>query len=178
MIARKKSFKDSGFVVAGRVRRAWGTARQLAVDWNNGSCPVEVGADNVYLKAKGEDFLSKFVIAIDHSHGSLSIVTLKGLSSRSEAERYRGSNIWVEKGKLPLLREGEYYAYQLLEMRVETNQGEYLGNISEIFPTGSNDVYVVRNGAEELLIPATQDVVKKVDIKAGLMTIELIEGLI
>jgi 16S rRNA processing protein RimM len=52
-----------------------------------------------------------------------------------------------------------------------------LGTIREIIQTGSNDVYVVRDDNHELLIPAIQDVVREIDVAAGVMKIELIDGL-
>lgn len=177
MVIRKKSVDDR-FVVVGRVRRAWGVKGQLSVDWYDGSCPVKIGCDNIFLESKGAGTLSGFVISGDRPHGDHSVITLEGLSAPEEALEFRGSEIWVEKDKLPGLKNNEFYTYQLIEMRVETADGEYLGEIAEIISTGSNDVYVVRNGEREIMIPAVDDVVKKVDVAAKIMVVELIEGLI
>lgn len=164
-------------VVAGRVRRAWGIKGQLSVDWTNGSCPVEVGSGFIYLKIPGEGAPKKFVLMVDHFHSGCNVISLKGLTSRTEAERYKGLEIWVEKGELPELKDNEFYSYQLLGMRVETTVGEHLGEIVQIFSTGSNDVYVVKKDSTEILLPAISDVVKKIDVEGKLMIIELIEGL-
>jgi len=43
--------------------------------------------------------------------------------------------------------------------------------------TGANDVYQIKNGDEEYLIPAIPDVVVKTDIEGGKMLIRPIEGL-
>ena len=43
--------------------------------------------------------------------------------------------------------------------------------------TGSNDVYIVRNGKKELLLPAIDWVVKEVDLEGNRLTFEFIEGL-
>ncbi|HON57877.1 MAG TPA: ribosome maturation factor RimM, partial [bacterium] len=69
--------------------------------------------------------------------------------------------------------------YQLEGLKVYTTDNEYLGEISEILELPANDVYVVqRENHRELLIPAIDDVVKKIDINSGVMIIELLEGLI
>ena len=63
--------------------------------------------------------------------------------------------------------------------QVRYNKNEYLGKIEDVFPTGSNDVYVVKdNLGKQILIPAIADVVKEVDLKNKKMTINLIPGLI
>jgi 16S rRNA processing protein RimM len=51
--------------------------------------------------------------------------------------------------------------------------GRKLGTIRQIIETGSNDVYVVQEGREELLIPALADVVREVDLERRLMVVDL-----
>jgi 16S rRNA processing protein RimM len=60
---------------------------------------------------------------------------------------------------------------------VLTEEGEPLGTIRAVFPTGSNDVYVCSGGEREILLPAISEVVRKVDIQKGLMTVRLLKGL-
>jgi len=50
-----------------------------------------------------------------------------------------------------------------------------LGTLEEIIETGSNDVYVVRRGREEILVPAIEEVVRDVDLQRRLMTVDLPE---
>ena len=69
--------------------------------------------------------------------------------------------------------------YSLNKYIVYSDKTEYLGKIEDVFPTGSNDVYVVKdNLGKQILIPAIADVVKEVDLKNKKMTINLIPGLI
>lgn len=178
MLGGCKSFEGDDYVVSGRIRRAFGVKGELLVEWNNGASPVKAGGGSVYLERRGAEGLGEFPIISDRRHGRYNVVLLGGIDSREDAEAFKGSRIWVKKDTLQILGDGEYYAYQLIEMRVETTDGEYLGKIKKIFPTGSNDVYVVRDGGRELLIPAISDVVKEVDIEKGVMKIWLIEGLI
>ena len=62
-------------------------------------------------------------------------------------------------------------------MRVTTEDGEDLGEIQEILETGSNDVYIIRNETGELLIPATAQVIRQVDLAANAMQVRLPDGL-
>lgn len=77
----------------------------------------------------------------------------------------------------PQLPQGEYFHYQLMGLRVMTEEGEELGEISEIIETGSNDVYVVSGGRGELLLPAISQVVREVDLTHQTMVVRLLEGL-
>ena len=69
----------------------------------------------------------------------------------------------------------------LIGLSVYTIDGDCLGRIDSIIPTGSNDVYVVKNmvdGKEnEVLIPALESVVVEVDLNREIMRVDLPEGL-
>ena len=72
----------------------------------------------------------------------------------------------------------EFYWYQLQGLRVKTEDGIYLGILEEVIPTGSNDVFVVRKEGKEILIPATDEVVARINPQEKLMVIHPLEGLL
>ncbi len=63
-------------------------------------------------------------------------------------------------------------------MDVVTDDGRLLGRVETILPTGSNDVYLVQGSGGEWLIPATEEVIVRVDRDKGQMVIHPIEGLL
>jgi 16S rRNA processing protein RimM len=105
------------------------------------------------------------------------LIKLRDVSTRTDAEKLRGQTLYVPDDEAVVLDEGTYFWHQIIGLDVRTIDGEALGRIVEILPTGSNDVYVVRSGAGELLIPAIKDVVRNVDLDQRVMTVELIDGL-
>ena len=77
------------------------------------------------------------------------------------------------------LEEGTYYIVDMIGMDVYTDEGEKLGNIEDIFNTGSNDIYVVKSElGKQILLPAISDVVKNIDMENKKMVVHLISGLI
>ncbi len=62
-------------------------------------------------------------------------------------------------------------------MQVETEDGEYLGKIVDVYLLPANDVYVVKQGDKEILLPAIEDVIKKVDLDRGNLVVIRIGGL-
>ena len=102
-------------------------------------------------------------------------VQFVGIDDRTEAEGLRGKEL-----KAPAqtaLAEGSFYRHDIIGLEVRDLAGQPLGLVADIFPTGSNDVYVVRGDQGELLLPATDEVVRSIDLDAGVMQVELIEGL-
>ena len=72
---------------------------------------------------------------------------------------------------------GRYFEFQIIGLRVCTIYGELLGTVVEVIETGANDVYVVRDSSSEILIPATKQIVLKIDLDKSVMTVKLIPGL-
>jgi 16S rRNA processing protein RimM len=105
------------------------------------------------------------------------ILQLKGIEKIEEAEPLMGKEIFVEKEALPRLEEGEYYWVDILGMKVETREGKRIGKVKEIFPTGANDVYVVEGKRGEIFLPATEEVIQRIDLKRGVMEVVRMEGL-
>ncbi|MBS5864517.1 MAG: 16S rRNA processing protein RimM [Clostridium sp.] len=131
----------------------------------------------VYIQLKNE--LKKVKIEQVRYNKNQVLLKLGGIDSIEEAEKYRNFYLKTEKESQEDLGEDTYYIVDLIGLDVYSDKNEYLGKIEDVFPTGSNDVYVVKdNLGKQILIPAITDVVKKVDLKNKKMTINLIPGLI
>lgn len=131
----------------------------------------------VYIQLKNE--LKKVKIEQVRYNKNQVLLKLEGIDSIEEAEKYRNFYLKTEKESQEDLGEDTYYIVDLIGLDVYSDKNEYLGKIEDVFPTGSNDVYVVKdNLGKQILIPAIADVVKKVDLKNKKMIINLIPGLI
>jgi 16S rRNA processing protein RimM len=104
------------------------------------------------------------------------IVKFSGVDTLDLAQRLNNENICIREDAVEGLPEDQYYHFQLLGIKVTTNDGRHLGTLTEILTTGSNDVYVVK-GEEEVLVPAISDVVVSVDVVSGEMIVDLPTGL-
>lgn len=102
---------------------------------------------------------------------------LDGIENSDTAELLVGCHVLISSDKLEALPEGEYYWRDIIGLEVHTEDGKMLGKIEHIIATGSNDVYVCTGGEREILIPAIEDVIKKIDLSEGIMIVELLEGL-
>jgi len=105
------------------------------------------------------------------------LLKLGGYEGREQAATLRGKLIYVPLEEAMPLEEDEYYLYQVLGLQVWTTEGEFLGRVDEVLSTRCNDVYLVSDGAQEVLIPAISSVVKEVDLDGGRLIVRLMEGL-
>lgn len=131
---------------------------------------------NVFLKQKGN--LKEYSIEkVGYSKNQV-IIKFKGVNTVEEAETLRNAYIVVDREIFGELPEGVYYIADLLGLDVYTEDGTLLGKVDDIFSTGSNDVYVVKDElGKQKLLPGIDEVIKQIDIESGKIIVNLIEGL-
>lgn len=133
--------------------------------------------ESIYVQKKNE--LIEFKIEAVKYAKQMVLLKLEGINDIDSAEALRNLYIKVSRDALPELQENSYYIVDLLECEVVTVAGEFLGKMDDIFSTGSNDVYVVKNEeGKQILLPAIKEVIKNIDIPNKKITVKLMEGLI
>ena len=133
--------------------------------------------DEIYIKVKKD--LQSFIIEDVKYSKNLVLLKLKGIDDINSAENYKNCYIEIPRSKAVELPEDSYFIVDLIGVNVYTDEGEELGNIIDVFSTGANDIYVVKNElGKQVLLPAIGDVIKQVDIQNKKMVVHLIKGLI
>jgi 16S rRNA processing protein RimM len=159
------------FITIGEVLGAWGL---------KGACRVRPLTDFPERFEPGENV---FIDGEARTIGTSSwqkdavIITLPGIETPEAAAKLRRKGLEIPRSELKKLSRGQYYQFEIIGLEVSTTSGTLLGKVTSILNCG-NDVYVVKGEGKEILIPATRDVVKNIDLKSGKMLIEPIEGLI
>ena len=103
------------------------------------------------------------------------LLKLEGIDDITEAEKYKNFYIKISKENAVELEKNSYFIVDIIGCQVYTDENEYLGNVVDVFQTGSNDVYTLKNSeGKEILIPAIKEVIKNVDIKNKKIVSELI----
>jgi 16S rRNA processing protein RimM len=159
------------FIPIARVVAPWGIHGEVKAESLTDFSDRFACGETVYLQGR--------TVTIESSRyrGNTVILKLDTIDSRNAAELIRGACLEVPVTELKPLPKGEYYRFQLLGLEVQSTEGRLLGTISNIIPTGSNDVYEISSDTGVFLIPATDEVIKSIDIDKGRMIIEILKGL-
>jgi 16S rRNA processing protein RimM len=107
------------------------------------------------------------------------VAKLESVESRDDAERIKNCDISIQTEQLPTLAGDDFYWRDLIGMQVETLEGYQLGEVKELFETGSNDVMLVKArsndafGQKERMLPFIREsVIKAVDMQARTITVD------
>lgn len=131
----------------------------------------------VYIKNKSQ----KYELEIEEVkyHKNMVLIKFKGIDKVEDAESLRNSYILVNRKDEKDLDEGTYYIVDLLGLDVYTDEDELLGKLEDIYNTGSNDIYVVKNElGKQILLPAIKDVIKEINIENRKIIVHIINGLL
>ena len=108
-------------------------------------------------------------------HGRF-VVKLVGVDSIEHAEKIIGAELKIAESSLPAPLEGSYYTFQLRGCKVYAD-GQCIGEVTDIIEGGGTQTLQVGAGRDETLIPFAEPIVKKIDVAARRIDVELPEGL-
>jgi 16S rRNA processing protein RimM len=128
--------------------------------------------NKVYVK-NGELIIEK-----SRPQKNMYIIKFEGFDNINDVLQFKDQFLEIDKGQLTPLEEGEYYIFDIVDCQVYDDSNNLLGVVTSVFPTGSNDVYVVKGVDKEYLIPAIEQVISSVDIENKKIVITPIEGLL
>ena len=168
----------TAFISIGQIVNTHGTKGEVKVKVFSDSIDRFESVKQVYLAPGGnpEDRRLLTVTGLRY-HKDTVLLTFREIGSMSQAEGLKNAFLQVPEEDLPPLPEGRYYIYQLEGLSVWEKDVCY-GRLTEVLQPGSNDVYVVKDGSREILIPALKSVIREVDLEKGRMEVELPEGLL
>jgi 16S rRNA processing protein RimM len=109
--------------------------------------------------------------------GDAFLVKLAGVDAAHQAQQLAGAPLHVSSEEASPLPEGQFYIDDVIGLEVLTTDGQRLGHVAEVLRTGANDVYVVRGGKSEILVPAIRDVVAELAPHRGRMVVRMMSGL-
>ena len=132
--------------------------------------------EKVYLRTRKED-IPLTVKSVRYQKNNL-IVKFAEYDDINDIEQYKNCVLCARRSELGELPEGSYYIVDLIGLEVLTEDGERIGEISDVYNTGANDIYEVkREGKKALLLPVIDQVVKEVDINNGKVIVNIMDGL-
>ncbi len=112
-------------------------------------------------------------------HKDMVLLKVKGIDDMNEAEKVKGLYLKIDRKNAKKLPKDTYFIADLLGLEVYSDREELLGKVDDIFRTGANDVYVVKDEkGKQLLLPSIPEVIKEIDLEKEKIIVHLLKGLV
>ncbi len=110
-------------------------------------------------------------------HNNMVILKLEGVTDVNSALAMRNAVLYIDR-KDANLPEGSFFLADLMGMEVrDAESGAVLGKIADVLTLPANNVYVVRGGEREWMIPAVDEFIAEINLDEDYMRVNLMEGL-
>lgn len=157
-------------VLVGRVKGRWDKASLRIVPFSD--APGRFGAGAKLCAEKGKE---RLLLEVQSSRAKDGVwICDCGLASGEIADRLIGAELFIDRSMRPQPEDGGFYVDELFGMRVVSESGIEMGEITEVLETPSNDVYVT----PKAMIPAHPDFIVSRDMEARVLVVRDVPGLL
>lgn len=158
------------FLEAGKIVNTHGIRGEVKIQPWADSPEFLCGFKTLYIDGKPVKVLSA------KAHKSNVIAQLEGIDIVDDAIRLKNKTVSINRDDAAL-EDGAHFITDLIGLAaIDVSTGKELGKITDIIPLTPNNVYVI-TGTREILVPAVPEFVKSIDIGAGRVMFQLIEGM-
>ena len=159
------------YLEAGKIVNTHGIAGEVKIlPWAD-SPDFLLDFDTLYIDGKPVRLLSGRV------HKNCVLARLEGVEDVNAAMRLRDKIVSIDREDVEL-EEGAFFLADLMGLEVrDADTGAVLGRIEDILTPPAHNVYVVRGGEREHLIPAVPAFIEETNVDDGFLRVRLIEGM-
>lgn len=163
-------------VAVGAISKTHGLRGELTV--------VPYLPDPTYYERIGDFYISKGDSLTEvklervREKGDFLLLKFFGFDTIESVERFKGALIVADRESIGKAPEGEYFHFDLIGLRAIGGNGEELGPIEDVIDTRGGQIFVINRGGEEFLFPVAPELVKEIDLDEGVITLNLLEGMI
>ena len=131
----------------------------------------------VFIDVHGE--LIPFVIlGLQFKSSNTAYVTLEDVTDEEQASALVNCDLYLPVSFLPPLSGNKFYYHEVIGFSViDVNHGN-IGKISAVNDHGPQAIFIIQFESKEILIPVTDEIIKKIDRKNKTMEVETPDGLI
>ena len=129
-----------------------------------------------YLDTRKE--LIRFEVSNVRFFKNMVILKMKGIDNINDIEKYKGSDLLINREQAVELEEGEYFICDIIGARVIADDEDF-GVVKDVLQTGANDVYVIkRHSGEEVLFPVIPECILDIDVDNKVVKAHIMPGLL
>lgn len=105
------------------------------------------------------------------------VIKIKGIDHINDIEKFKDKDIYINRSQAGDVEEDEHFIIDLIGLKVVDEAGQKVGTLKDILTNYAQDIYVIKTGGEDILVPGVKDFIKEINVKDGFVKIHRMEGL-
>jgi 16S rRNA processing protein RimM len=162
-------------ICVGAITGAFGVAGEVRLKSFCADAPAIADYGPVETKDGARSFTIKLTRPVAGGLGA----RLSGVSTKEEADALKGTELYVDRARLPKLSDDEFYYSDLIGLEVRDTGGVLLGQVIAVHDHGAGDILEISGAGRKsaLMLPFTRAIVPTVDLGSGRVIVDMPEGL-
>jgi len=165
------------FVCIGKVLRPVGVEGAIKIQNYSDVADRFDNLEDIFIGPTTDLAIPYAVESVEY-RGNNIVLQLIDHESIEAVKHLQGLFCYMPKSAQEPLGEDEYYVDDLLGLDIQNTDNKIIGVVKDIIQSPANDVLVIDNGGNEVLLPMVGEFIQKVDIAAGVIIINPVEGII
>ena len=169
------------WLLVGRVGKTHGVMGEVKV-WPETDDPARFESlETVYVGPDRERAAPRAVESVRYQQrkgGVAVVLKLEGTDTLDDAATLRNALVFADADALPPLDDDEFFLHDLIGLHVVSPEGEALGTVKDVMEMPAHPVCIVaRPGKPDAMLPLIPAFIEDVDLDAGTLVADVIEGL-
>ncbi len=156
------------YIPVGRVVAAHGVKGEIKFRYYNDAGAVSLEYPSYFFERDGTYI--ELVPTSIRRQKDLFIIAFKGLRAMEQVGPLLKKELHVAEKDLPALEEDEYYDFQLVGLRVVTEEDRVVGTVRDVMHTRANAILVIE-GVGEVLVPMTEKHIAEINRENGFVRV-------
>ena len=132
--------------------------------------------ESVLIDINGE--LVPFFIEKSLLQGNKLRVQLEGITHEDQTPHLIGRELFLPLSFLPPLEDSQFYFHEIIGFTAQDEKLGVLGQITDVLDQSVQSLFVIQNSDKEILVPAIDPFIVKIDKAQKIMYLQTPEGLI
>lgn len=160
----------SKYFLIGEITKPQGVRGELRMRSYSDDAKNLLSIKKIYTKSQNE--YSCIQVESIKAHGDFFIIKLQNINSRDDAEKLRGTEIYIDRENASPLKNGEFYISDAIGAEVQNSKGEKIGILKDILTEYQRYVYVLNTPDGDIMFPAIPEVFLHENLEDGLLTLD------
>jgi 16S rRNA processing protein RimM len=163
-------------LVVGRVIKAHGVRGEVVVEVLS-EVPERFARGSKVEAGELDGDRRRLTVRATRSDRGKLLVAFAEVRDRDAADALRGGLLSIDASQAAPPGTGSYYPWQLEGLAVVDEDGVTLGRLARVEEGAASDFWIVDTGAGEVMVPAVDEFVRRVDLEVRRIVVHTIPGL-
>jgi 16S rRNA processing protein RimM len=163
--------------LAGSLLRTFGTKGEIILKFEKDLPEKIKKLESIFIKVDGK-LVPFFIVAIQEKSINTALVKLEGIDSEKKAQEFINADFYLPESQIKILDDSTEESIDITGYIVKDQHNKFVGQVIEFLDIPENPLLKVKTSANELFLPANDQLIIGVNDDERVILLHVAEGII